>query len=42
MKFDDLCKVQYIQLSINYVVIKIRLNFKLSIVGMSKLLVLLF
>ena len=42
MKFDDLCKAQYFQLPINYVVIKIRLNFKLSIVGMSKLLVLLF
>ena len=40
MKFDDLCKVQYFQLLINYVVIKIRLKLKLSIVGMSKLLVL--
>ena len=40
MKFDDLCKVQYFQLLINYVVIKIRLKFKLSILGMSKLLVL--
>ena len=40
MKFDDLCEVQYFQLLINYVVIKIRLKFKLSIVGMSKLLVL--
>ena len=41
MKFDDLCEVQYLQLIRNYVVIKIR-NFELSIVGMSKLLVLLF
>ena len=40
MKFDDLCKVQYFQLLINYVVIEIRLKFKLSMVDMSILLVL--